>query len=1202
MRVDTRQAIARIDVVAHGESRSRGTGFLVTERLVLTALHVVADRQQSQAVGLAQLPGEIEVSFPSHSTTARVVDGCWDAEADWALLSLAEPPGALPLPLAEGLSGDWETFGFPDANPRDGMVQSGTLEDQDARLDGVPALQLLSRQAAAGQGAPVSGLSGAPVLIDGAVVGLLRFALMEHQKTVAGTLYACPISSILEKAGDLLPVPDPCHGLPGLRRSTLPTDPFRYLEPFTAQDAEVFFGRNRDLRALYDRVTAQDGAPLVLLYGQSGVGKSSFLAAGLIPRLEWSHHVLYLRRDAEVGLAESLRARLVTELEATAENNTGSADCVSELWQQLEATCGKPVVLVFDQMEEVFTAPHLERPHDLRELVTEISSTFGDESDRPEGRIVLAFRKEWYPEVHKQVELAHLPFSQLFLEGLDREAIVEAVEGLTSTERLRESYGLEIEDGLAETIAGVLLEDPGSPIAPQLQILLTKMWREARAESAHAPRFSLDLYRRLKEEGLLLVEFLDQQLTKLQKRHPTLVDSGLALDLLAFHTSDHLTSQERSRDALLTQYGHLRDDALKLLSCLSEEYLLVDNSENRESSRDSSRLAHDTLASHVRQRFDESERPGQRGRRILESRAAEWQDGQEGAPLDGFDLALVEQGQSGMRVWTADERRLVEVSAVRWAKKQRQGRLLRGALYVAASLVLIASVIAFFQRGQAIQSKERADVRRDQAEDLIGFMLGDLREKLEPVGRLDVLDGVGEKAMEYFAAVPAEELSDDELAGRSQALYQLGDVRIQQGNLPEARKAFEESRELAEALVDRDPSNDNRLFDLGQSYYWTGYVDRESGDLEGAERQWRQYLRISTDLATRSITNTDWRLELAYAHQNLAVVARDRGDLDRAIESVQKSLLIKNELVAARPEEARLLGTLANGTSWLGTLQLETGSLVEASQQFEKAAGLRRSLSSLKDDDPFLGMQLARSLAHLAEVRVLQGKQPSALELLGEACDLAREVVELDPTNLVWQRDLGFNLGKLGQALIASGRPAEARSHLFEARRIHSRLVEEDPSNLDWLSERSFVLSVLSQLHLVARELSLAQVNGELSVDILESLARQAPNHAGLQRQFAAALLVLSEAQEVAGDRGSAFETRDQALQQLGAFETSRDLRIGELAVLLLAKLNRQTEASVLADRLLTAGYLPQAFLAKCRSLGLPSCLTRDNSLARSER
>ena len=57
-------------------------------------------------------------------------------------------------------------------------------------------------------------------------------------------------------------------------------------------------------------------------------------------------------------------------------------------------------------------------------------------------------------------------------------------------------------------------------------------------------------------------------------------------------------------------------------------------------------------------------------------------------------------------------------------------------------------------------------------------MLGDLRSRLEPVGRLDVLDAVGDKAEEYFASLSESDLDDDELFRRSRALRQIGEVRL----------------------------------------------------------------------------------------------------------------------------------------------------------------------------------------------------------------------------------------------------------------------------------------------------------------------------------------------------------------------------------------------------------------------------------------
>ncbi|MEM9494049.1 MAG: hypothetical protein AAGC55_33190 [Myxococcota bacterium] len=99
-------------------------------------------------------------------------------------------------------------------------------------------------------------------------------------------------------------------------------------------------------------------------------------------------------------------------------------------------------------------------------------------------------------------------------------------------------------------------------------------------------------------------------------------------------------------------------------------------------------------------------------------------------------------------------------TAYRTARFITRHKLLVGVSAAAAVLLLITSVIAGVMGAQAVRANERAERRQVQAEELIDFMLGDLRKKLETVGRLEILDDVGERAMNYFATVPAAELSD----------------------------------------------------------------------------------------------------------------------------------------------------------------------------------------------------------------------------------------------------------------------------------------------------------------------------------------------------------------------------------------------------------------------------------------------------------
>src|SRR5262249_4874212 len=161
------------------------------------------------------------------------------------------------------------------------------------------------------------------------------------------------------------------------------------------------------IRELYDLVARRDVA-IILYYGPTGVGKSSVLDAGLLPRLEEHHQVSYLRRDPELGLLGTLRQGLAPDGDQ-ALFNPGNR------WTEIERDDARqrPLVLILDQVEEAFTRPlivpppggdevALRRPWidpkaEIGALIKALCNAFADptRSARPRGTLILGFRKEW---------------------------------------------------------------------------------------------------------------------------------------------------------------------------------------------------------------------------------------------------------------------------------------------------------------------------------------------------------------------------------------------------------------------------------------------------------------------------------------------------------------------------------------------------------------------------------------------------------------------------------------------------------------------------------------------------------------------------------------------------------------------------------------------------------------------------------------
>src|SRR3954463_7789471 len=114
-------------------------------------------------------------------------------------------------------------------------------------------------------------------------------------------------------------------------------------------------------------------------------------------------------------------------------------------------------------------------------------------------------------------------------------------------------------------------------------------------------------------------------------------------------------------------------------------------------------------------------------------------------------------------------------------QREQTRRHRRLAYLAAASLtgMAVTSTLAV----TAIQARNEAREQRREAEGLVAFMLGDLKDKLEPIGRLDALDGVGSRVLAYYSKQNAGELSDDALLQRSSALSLMAQVANLRGDI-----------------------------------------------------------------------------------------------------------------------------------------------------------------------------------------------------------------------------------------------------------------------------------------------------------------------------------------------------------------------------------------------------------------------------------
>ena len=153
----------------------------------------------------------------------------------------------------------------------------------------------------------------------------------------------------------------------------------------------------------------------------------------------------------------------------------------------------------------------------------------------------------------------------------------------------------------------------------------------------------------------------------------------------------------------------------------------------------------------------------------------------------------------------------------------RLSRLVRRHRLAAAAtaIVLLAltggGALALWSAAQARDARGLAEHQRRQAELLVAFMLGDLRTRLEPIGRLDVIDELGRQVIGYYGAQAIGSLDDEALARRCKALSLLGEVAYARGHHDNALARSREAVVSSAELVARRPMDPQRLLDHAQA-------------------------------------------------------------------------------------------------------------------------------------------------------------------------------------------------------------------------------------------------------------------------------------------------------------------------------------------------------------------------------------------------
>ncbi len=321
-----------------------------------------------------------------------------------------------------------------------------------------------------------------------------------------------------QSAAELLHAIEPF--LPGRRSQELQLDesPYAGLASFQESDAGKFFGRSREIAAMVTRIR---DVPLMAVVGSSGVGKSSFVRAGLVPALKrsgesWETLVIRPGRSPIESLAAT-----IAPMVATALNLADDLDEQKKLVDVLRHEPGhlghvlrgrarrdnRRILLFVDQFEELYTQVHDPRE---RAAFTACLSAVADDATSPL-RVILSIRSDFLDRTTEDPQfMAELTQGLFFLgppsrEGL-RDAILEPAQ--------MAGYQFEIH-ATVDDMLDHLDTTPGA--LPLLQFAASRLWEQrdkARKMLTH------NSYTSMGGVGGALASHADRVITDISQHNP----------------------------------------------------------------------------------------------------------------------------------------------------------------------------------------------------------------------------------------------------------------------------------------------------------------------------------------------------------------------------------------------------------------------------------------------------------------------------------------------------------------------------------------------------------------------------------------------------------------------------------------------------------------------------------------------------------
>ncbi len=509
--------------------------------------------------------------------------------------------------------------------------------------------------------------------------------------------------------------------------------------------------------------------------------------------------------------------------------------------------------------------------------------------------------------------------------------------------------------------------------------------------------------------------------------------------------------------------------------------------------------------------------------------------------------------------------------AYQLARARRRGRIV-GTVAVALGIFTIAALVT---GGVALAKKREAVRARAAAEALIQETVFDLREKLEPISRLDLLSDVSAIASDYFDATP-EVTGDD--AHRVALLTSAGNAAMAEGDFATARSSLTEALEILQQQAAEDPGNASLVYDVASTqstlanvasstwdtdtaiaFYRAAeetlrgtapppdealkFLDAEvylanslgntlsaTGDLAGAETAYRAAAEAASRIVEIDPGNGTAHRSAANASASVAGVLRLKGELDEASAILEDVVAQIREAAASAPEASVFQSDLAQVLQMEADIAKTRGANEEAIASYQEAIDIFEALHDGYPDEPGFISQLVFAHDRLADFYRDAGALDLAHPPTEAALDFASSLVGLAPDNPFFQLCLATAENDRALLLLEEGDHAAALELLDKVLVVIERAAIEQPKYLELQVALAALHTYRGEALAATGHVDEARDSLENGIALRESLAATSRANVDWRRNLWTSYQLLGELEAAAGNTPVAFATLHKAL------------------------------------------------------------------------